>query len=454
MDRTAVIWTRAFGDAVKIADIVHTGSELRLTYTAGAPCGVTVVHSPKRLAGTTISYPVDSVFQLPPFLSSLLPQRGGAAWLIGLEYLAKSGKAPAAGDEFWHLLLLMGRDAIGHLDVFAHDGLAERWYGTTRPERVLGDGADRRGIWDSVRDLGLGMIQSQRMDALTDELGPSPPGITGMIPKLLMPVDAGWLGPDSGTIRALVKTEPLMYAGLLALEERCYRMHEASGCKVPRTWLRSTSSGSPLLVSERFDRKPDGTPIPCESMLSVLHAASRGTVRHRWSAPSATNGVIPRLELVANALSRSPVGLAGGQEKEFFKRLCMALATGNSDLHLENISVLGERHEARFTPIYDPAPMRAWPQHAMTLALSYGDLSLTTGGRHIALWDRTLRFGTETLGLRRDQAVGILVDCRSATKDWPEELAAAQADSLAQTLDAERNLLVRTIKSNGGRDPK
>jgi serine/threonine-protein kinase HipA len=473
MDRTAVVWTRAFGKPSKIADIVHTGDELRLTYDEGAPCGVSVAHDPKSFGRRAIKYPVNAAFPLPPFLSSLMPQRGGAAWLIGIEYLNRIGEAPDVGDELWPLLLLMGRDAIGHLDVFRHDGLAERWYAAPREQKNLGGHADRRGIWESIRDLGNGMIQSQRMDALAEELGPSPPGVTGMIPKLIAPVDGAWLGlNDAVAIRALIKTEPNIYKDVLALEKRCYEMHETAGCVIPRAWLKTTVSGSPLLITERFDRTADGTPIPCETMFSILHAASAGNIRERWSIPKephdiANGEIIPRLEAVANALERTSVGLGQKQQKELFRRLCMALMTGNSDLHLENLSVLGERHHAVFSPVYDPAPMRAWPKHAMTLALSYRDLSLTGGGRLTNLWDRTLKFGTESLRLRRDQARDILLDCRDATKDWIDELKGLGVAGLSQTLSGERHFVDdviarcpksqasgRTGKKRAGNDPQ
>jgi len=86
----------------------------------------------------------------------------------------------------------------------------------------------------------------------------------------------------------------------------------------------------------------------------------------------------------------------------------------------------------------------------MTLALSYADLTLTGAGRLTGLWDRTLAFGTDTLGIRRDQAVGIVMDCRDATKGWIEELQDRGVADLAQTLSGERPYLEGAI-ANGPR---
>jgi serine/threonine-protein kinase HipA len=49
----------------------------------------------------------------------------------------------------------------------------------------------------------------------------------------------------------------------------------------------------------------------------------------------------------------------------------MALVTGNGDLHLDNIALLGGLSDCRLTPIYDPAPMRAWPRHNLVSTIPF-----------------------------------------------------------------------------------
>jgi serine/threonine-protein kinase HipA len=52
-------------------------------------------------------------------------------------------------------------------------------------------------------------------------------------------------------------------------------------------------------------------------------------------------------------------------------RFLMALLTGNGDLHLDNISLLGGLSDCRLAPVYDPAPMRAWPRHNLVSAIPF-----------------------------------------------------------------------------------
>ena len=49
----------------------------------------------------------------------------------------------------------------------------------------------------------------------------------------------------------------------------------------------------------------------------------------------------------------------------------MALLTGNGDLHLDNKSILGGLSDCRLAPVYDPAPMRAWPRHNLVSAIPF-----------------------------------------------------------------------------------
>ena len=46
---------------------------------------------------------------------------------------------------------------------------------------------------------------------------------------------------------------------------------------------------------------------------------------------------------------------------------------GNGDLHLENLSIIDSGNIRRFTPVYDPTPMRAYYQHDMLSVMAFGD---------------------------------------------------------------------------------
>jgi len=60
-----------------------------------------------------------------------------------------------------------------------------------------------------------------------------------------------------------------------------------------------------------------------------------------------------------------------GDAREFVKHFCIALLTGNGDLHLENVAVLTRAGRRRLSPVFDQAPMRAYPQHDMVSALPW-----------------------------------------------------------------------------------
>lgn len=455
MDRVAVIWTRFAGAPRKVATIVHTGQEVRLTYDAGAPCGVSVQHDAARLAraGLTLSFPVDAALPLPPYLAVLIPPEHGPLWTYVVERLKLQGRAPAIGQAYWDVLMAVGRDGSGHLDVFTDDGAAERWYGESHRRPVLGDAADRHGLWDYLRNLAADTVTEEKIRAIDAEIGPSP-GVTGMIPKLLAAVAPGWIAAGGAApIEAMVKIEPERYPGVLALEAACYQVHAQAKCVVPRVWSRTTAKGTPLLVSERFDRQ-DGRPLPLESFYAILRLATNGRIVERWThlgkvlgagdpdAPSrpAPMEIIPRLEHAAQLLRSPDIGIKPRQEKEFLRRVTLALMTGNSDLHLENLSVIGPRGDAILSPVYDPAPMRAYPQHAMTLALGFNNLLLSRAGSHTVLWDRLLQFAGEELQIRRDKALDILFDCRDVTADYVEHLGTTP-NGLVGDLVRERRFL-------------
>ncbi|HHJ16530.1 MAG TPA: hypothetical protein ENJ80_07510, partial [Gammaproteobacteria bacterium] len=55
-----------------------------------------------------------------------------------------------------------------------------------------------------------------------------------------------------------------------------------------------------------------------------------------------------------------------------YRRVLLALLTGNGDLHLENLALMGGPGEAAFSPVYDPTPMRAYSMHNMLCAVPFG----------------------------------------------------------------------------------
>ena len=70
-------------------------------------------------------------------------------------------------------------------------------------------------------------------------------------------------------------------------------------------------------------------------------------------------------------------GLTNLPQAEAYRRFVLALLTGNGDMHLQNMSVLGTGEDVAQSPIYDPAPMRAYrgrPSYDLLSALPFSNI--------------------------------------------------------------------------------
>ena len=131
MDRYAVLWTRATGSPQKLADMVLTETELRVTQAAEAKAaklpGISLLHdlagNPQFVHSRTEGRP------LPPQLEALLPladpmnvQRRILLRLMEQRGIELRGRLPI--EQQWMMLMFAGRNGVGHLDVFEHDDAA------------------------------------------------------------------------------------------------------------------------------------------------------------------------------------------------------------------------------------------------------------------------------------------------------------------------------------------
>ncbi|HBS26170.1 MAG TPA: hypothetical protein DD827_03405, partial [Gammaproteobacteria bacterium] len=165
--------------------------------------------------------------------------------------------------------------------------------------------------------------------------------------------------PDNTEV--VLKIEPPEYSGLLDLEALCLDVHQQAGFDVPN-YQRIDNDGLKFLAVERFDRQ-QGIRVPMESLFSVI---ATGDHLFRETADimlDELGGIIARLSEV--------VSLPPDTGEALYRRLLMALLTGNGDMHLDNIALLGGVNDCRLTPVYDPAPMRAWPRHNLVSAIPF-----------------------------------------------------------------------------------
>lgn len=445
MDRFGVLWTRYGGQPQKLADMVLTPSELRITkhpqtIAADLP-GPSLVHDKLGLA--TVVYQRDQWHHLPPQLEALLPppSRDNPQRVILSRLLARQveirGMPPI--EQEWAMLLFAGRGGLGHLDAFASDELAAAYYAQPRRQAIVGEAAS--ALWASFRHIAEATAQGDsEIDEIVEAVGPTP-GISGFNPKLFASLNlagADWSGgiaPGAG-LPAIVKIESARYPGLLALESLAYALHRAAALPTPRTWLREIDfrgESFPVLAVERFDRSADGSPLPLESVFSIL----------RTGAPSrfydSTDGTMEDVWQAVKFATRNQLQ----DRQNLFARFALALLTGNGDLHLENWSLLGRLSEARLSPVYDPAPMRAYrafrANHDLLSALPFAGIGGTgqlpganSGETPPDLGEKLIAFGTG-LGLSSRSCRERLAELITLSADYP-----AQALAVLERLPAER----------------
>jgi serine/threonine-protein kinase HipA len=270
-------------------------------------------------------------------------------------------------------------------------------------------------------------------------LGPTP-SVGGMIPKLLVSLAQGpngthYFPPDrQDRDNVVLKIEPPEYAGLLDLEALCLDIHREAGFETPR-YRRYDDDGLHFLAVERFDRVA-GNPLPMESLFSVI-----ATGNHRFRETGdllldELGGIVGRLSEVAN--------LGKDTAEQLYRRILMALLTGNGDLHLDNLSLLGGLSDCRLTPVYDPAPMRAWPRHNLISAIPFDPSSYADRGAYFL--ELGPAFGLSAIQVRR-----CIEHALEGTSSYTARVQALdrvplqQRRQLAEIVATERALLVRQL---------
>jgi serine/threonine-protein kinase HipA len=387
----AVIWTRLSGQAEKMGDLVLSADRAAFTYTrdylaSGQP-GFCLLGDGRFWGEDTVSYPVSERIPVFPRLLSLIPGNNPRN-LQRRHYLdllrSKLGREPPPGLETdWLLLLAGGHGGIGHIDVFGDDRLAQDWYNrdSTAITAVTGN---RSQLWHMLKSNVLDEPDTFDPQLIEKTLGPTP-SVGGMIPKLLVsmtPGDAGatFYPPDTpGKTNVILKVEPPEYAGLLDLELLCLDIHRQGGFATPAA-RRFSDNDLHFLAIERFDQHGD-LPLPMESLFSVI-----ATGDHHFRE---TGDIL--LDELGNVLARlgEVINLAADTGEQLYLRILMALLTGNGDLHLDNIALLGGVSDCRLSPVYDPAPMRAWPRHNLLSAIPFDAAGYADHGEFFAALGRS-----------------------------------------------------------------
>ena len=425
-DKEAVIWTRLGGQANRMGRLYVTDKECRFTYDESylqqdLP-GLGMVYAPAFYGNTTISRERKKPFDLFPPIQSLIPPRQADNFQrnLALKYLQTkqnqqfSGLDMASFDTDWEILKISGHGGIGHLDVFENDSCAESWYANT----------PRHELMEITEELGFSLKQfmtwfEEDIEVFIQTVGPTP-SVGGAIPKLLLSIpESGWDGriglptreKTPGIIDIVLKFEQTTrYPGIIELEMLALEMHREAGFDVPRYWS-CFFKGMPALAIERFDRDQNNTPLCSETLYSIL--ASGIPLNNHYDY---------RYDLIAQAIDVSPVEFVSNTadaKQHLFKRLLMALLTGNGDLHLENLSITCSNGIKGFSKIYDPAPMRAYAQHDMLSVMPFGDYGETPDDSDspVNLKQAIKRFA-KNCGLSKSQRKDIINDALSKTSEF------------------------------------
>jgi serine/threonine-protein kinase HipA len=425
-DKEAVIWTRLGGSPSRMGRLYVTDKECRFTYDddylqQDLP-GLGIVYAPEFYGKTTITRERKKPFDLFPPVQSLIPPRQSDNFQrnLALKYLQTkhdqsfSSADKTSFDTDWEILKISGHGGIGHLDVFEDDASAEDWYASPPSHELM----------EVTDELGFSLKQfmtwfEEDIEVFIQTVGPTP-SVGGAIPKLLLSIpESGWDGriglptrqKTPGIIDVVLKFEQTTrYPGIIELEMLALEMHREAGFDVPRYWS-CMFKGMPALAIERFDRDQNNTPLCSETLYSILA-----------SGIPLNNNYDYRYDLIAQAIDVSPVKFvsdAADAKQHLFRRLLMALLTGNGDLHLENLSITCCDEIKGFSKIYDPAPMRAYAQHDMLSVMPFGDYGETPddSDQPINLKQGVERFA-KNCGLNKTQTDEMINECLLNTREF------------------------------------
>ena len=418
----AVIWTQLSGVPEKMGDLVLSENQASFTYTkeyasSGLP-GFCLLGDSSIWKNDTVTYPISERIPVFPRLLSLIPGNNPRN-LQRRHYLDilrdEEGQEPPPGlDTEWQLLTMGGHGGIGHIDIFSDDIIAEKWYSSNRTTRddtaIVKTSNSRSQLWRMLKRNVLDENVEFDPRVIEETLGPTP-SVGGMIPKLLVSIEPTATEPSfyppetKHKTDVVLKIEPPEYIGLLDLEALCLDIHHKAGFNVP-TYHRYVDGELHFLAVERFDRV-GMKPIPMESLFSVIATGNYDFRETGDILLEELGDIISNLGQVA--------ALDEDTGEQMYRRILMALLTGNGDLHLDNISILGGLSDCRLAPVYDPAPMRAWPRHNLVSAIPF---DASKYDDHGALY---IYLG-KSFGLSTDQVRQCIHDAFDATSSYTERL--------------------------------
>jgi serine/threonine-protein kinase HipA len=388
-EKKAAVWTRIGTQPVRMGALEAQATNTKFTYDEefleiGLP-GLGIVLAPSIYKKSSIIRAFTQSHSFPPPIQSLVPPHSNGKNFqreLTMRLLEKKGIKPTTSFEAdWEILKIAGHGGIGHIDVFASDEEAVEWYSTPSSRKWHDIEPE---IAPSLKNFLTWFDDSA--DSLIDIIGPTPT-VGGAIPKLLISIpQTGWDGRiamptrfgDRQKTDVILKMEkPEVYPGLVELEALALDVHKEAGFEVPRYWTTEIY-GLNAIAIERFDRDKQRTPVFLETMYSILASGNKDI----------TNNYDAEYELISRAIDNNAIEIVSNRtdaKEHLFRRVVMALLTGNGDLHMENLTIIQKNGNLSFSPVYDPTPMRAYKRHNIKTPMAFGGYGETTSAIGVAV---------------------------------------------------------------------
>ena len=219
-------------------------------------------------------------------------------------------------------------------------------------------------------------VDGEQLDALLRELPQRPLAanpqegirlsLAGAQPKLPVVIEDGELSLPLNTAAAtthIVKPEPSRFPGLVDNEAFCMELARAVGLPAATTHKRTTVSGLPYLLVERYDRDLTAEPIRRLHQEDVCQALGRPSERKYQAEGGPT--IAETVELLRRCSTVPAQDLP-----TLWRALVFNWLIGNCDAHAKNFSLLYDTGAPTLAPLYDLVSTTAYPELTTRLAMS------------------------------------------------------------------------------------
>ena len=210
-----------------------------------------------------------------------------------------------------------------------------------------------------LRELPQRPLAAKREEGIRLSLAGAQPKLPVVIEddEVALPVNA------AAATTHILKPEPLRFPGLVDNEAFCMELARAVELPCALTHRRTTVSGIPYLLVERYDRDMTAEPIRRLHQEDVCQALGRASDRKYQVDGGPT--IVETVELLRNCSSVPAQDLP-----TFWRALVFNWLIGNCDAHAKNFSLLYDRSAPTLAPLYDLVSTTAYPELTTRLAMS------------------------------------------------------------------------------------